>query len=114
MPAMNLQWEASETSNFYMSYSEGFKSGGFNAVDDQNPEFLPDGTVLRTVPGPGFEYDDETASSFEIGGKHILMDGAMSLNWAYFDSEYLDQQVSTFVGLGSRSCKCCNFRCDWS
>lgn len=100
MPAMNLQWEASDTSNFYMSYSEGFKSGGFNAVDDQNPEFLPDGTVLRTVPGPGFEYDDETASSFEIGGKHILMDGAMSLNWAYFDSEYLDQQVSTFVGLG--------------
>ena len=28
------------------------------------------------------------------------MDGAMSLNWAYFDSEYLDQQVSTFAGLG--------------
>tara|TARA_Y100000992_G_scaffold250308_1_gene182267 strand:+ start:1 stop:2529 length:2529 start_codon:yes stop_codon:yes gene_type:complete len=100
MPAMNLQWEASETSNYYVSYSEGFKSGGFNAVDDQNPEFLADGTVLRTVPGPGFEYDDETASSFEIGGKHILMDGAMSFNWAYFDSEYLDQQVSTFVGLG--------------
>ncbi len=100
MPAMNLQWEASETSNFYMSYSEGFKSGGFNAADDQNPAFLADGTVLRTTPGPGFEYDDETASSFEIGGKHILMDGAMSLNWAYFDSEYLDQQVSTFAGLG--------------
>ncbi len=100
MPAFNLQWEASESSNYYMSYSEGFKSGGFNAVDDQNPEFLADGTVLRTVPGPGFEYDDETASSFEVGGKHILLDGAMSLNWAFFDSEYLDQQVSTFVGLG--------------
>jgi outer membrane receptor protein involved in Fe transport len=28
------------------------------------------------------------------------MDGAMNLNWAYFNSEYEDQQVSTFVGLG--------------
>ena len=24
----------------------------------------------------------------------------MNLNWAYFNSEYKDQQVSTFVGLG--------------
>jgi iron complex outermembrane receptor protein len=100
MPAVNLQWQQSDDSKFYISYSEGFKSGGFNAVDDQNPAFLADGTVLRTTPGPGFEYDDETASSVEIGGKHMLMDGAMSFNWAYFDSEYLDQQVSTFVGLG--------------
>ena len=61
---------------------------------------LADGTVQRTVPGIGFEYDDESASSFEIGGKHVLLDGAMNLNWAYFNSEYEDQQVSTFVGLG--------------
>ena len=100
MPAMNLQWEMSDTSLFYISYSEGFKSGGFNAVDDQNPAFLADGTVLRTTPGIGFEYEDETAESFEIGGKHTLMDGAMTVNWAMFSSEYMDQQVSTFVGLG--------------
>ena len=28
------------------------------------------------------------------------MDGAMTVNWALFDSTYEDQQVSTFVGLG--------------
>ena len=67
---------------------------------DQNPEIAADGTVLRTTPAIGFEYEDETASSFEIGGKHTLMDGAMTLNWAMFNSEYVDQQVSTFVGLG--------------
>lgn len=100
IPAVNLQWEQSDTNKYYISYSEGFKSGGFNAVDDQDPNFLPDGTIQRTVPGIGFEYEDETASSFEIGGKHVLMDGAMNLNWAYFNSEYEDQQVSTFVGLG--------------
>ena len=100
IPAVNLQWKQSETSKFYVSYSEGFKSGGFNAVDDQNPKFLADGTIQRTVPGLGFEFDDETATSFEFGGKHVLMDGAMNFNWAYFNSEYKDQQVSTFVGLG--------------
>jgi len=100
IPAANLQWAPSDTSKYYISYSEGFKSGGFNSVDDQNPEIAADGTALRTTPGIGFEYDDESASSFEIGGKHVLMDGAMNLNWAYFNSEYEDQQVSTFVGLG--------------
>ena len=100
MPAVNLQWEKSDTSLFYVSYSEGFKSGGFNSVDDQNPVIAADGTVLRTTPAAGFEYDDETAESIEIGGKHTLIDGAMTINWAVFSSEYIDQQVSTFVGLG--------------
>ena len=98
-PAMSLKWKPSDTSMFYASYSEGFKSGGFNAVDSQAPAFTAAGPQL-TVPGLGFEYDDENAASFELGGKHTLLDGAMNLNWAYFNSEYEDQQVSTFVGLG--------------
>jgi iron complex outermembrane receptor protein len=101
IPSANIQWEQSELNKYYLSYSEGFKSGGFNAADDQNPELAADGSVTDpTVPGPGFEYDDETASSWEIGGKHTLLDGAMSLNWAFFDSDYNNQQVSTFDGLG--------------
>jgi outer membrane receptor protein involved in Fe transport len=84
---------------FYMSYSEGFKSGGFNSTDSQLPLFTVDGPQAN-IPGPGFEYDDENAESIEIGGKHTLMDGAMTLNWAMYDSLYKNQQVSTFVGLG--------------
>jgi iron complex outermembrane receptor protein len=99
MPAVNLEWSQSEDSMFYISYSEGFKSGGFNAVDDQDPLFTAAGPQ-PTIPGLGFEYDDETASSFEVGGKHTLLDGAMTINWAMFDSTYDNQQVSTFVGLG--------------
>ena len=109
MPAINLEWKVSDTSMLYASYSEGFKSGGFNSVDDQKPALLnvavapgveiatvPD----RTAPGVGWSYDDETAKSLEIGGKHTLLDGSMNFNWAIFSSEYVDQQVSTFVGLG--------------
>jgi outer membrane receptor protein involved in Fe transport len=102
IPAANLQWDKSDHHKYYISYAEGFKSGGFNSVDDQNPVLNASGTAVVNAyaPGNGFEYEDETASSWEIGGKHTLLDGAMSLNWAYFNSEYDNQQVSTFVGLG--------------
>jgi outer membrane receptor protein involved in Fe transport len=89
-----------DDSMYYLSYAEGFKSGGFNSVDDQNPVFLADGTILRNTPGTGFEYGDETAWSLELGGKHTLLDGAMNFNWNVFSSVYQDLQVSTFVGLG--------------
>ena len=106
IPAVSINWNVSDDHLLYASYSEGFKSGGFNAVDDQNPVFVavptaecPD-QACRTQPGTGFEYDDETAWSFEVGGKHTFLDGRMRFNWAYYNSEYEDQQVSTFVGLG--------------
>ncbi len=98
IPAVNLEWTRSEDSMLYLSYSEGFKSGGFNSTDSQLPLFTADGPQAN-IPGPGFEYEDENAESWELGGKHTLMDGAMTLNWAYYDSVYENQQVSTFVGL---------------
>ena len=97
LPAANIEWTQSEDSMFYLSYSEGFKSGGFNSVDDQAPAFTAEG-IQRTVPGAGFEYEDENAESIELGGKHTLLDGSMTLNWALYDSTYKNQQVSTFVG----------------
>ncbi|HCG96114.1 MAG TPA: hypothetical protein DEX20_10865 [Halieaceae bacterium] len=107
VPGVTLQWEPDDNTNLYVAYAEGFKSGGFNSVDDQNPDFvrteaglLDTSQPIRNVPGPGFEYDDENASSWEIGGKHRLMDGRMQLNWAAFNSTYENLQVSTFAGLG--------------
>ena len=50
MPAVSLEWTRSEDSMFYASYSEGFKSGGFNAVDSQNPTFNANGTTNQTEP----------------------------------------------------------------
>ena len=117
-PAISLEWKPSDTSMFYASYSEGFKSGGFNSVDDQKPivtsvvvpgsgaafgldaDITTDIVADRSAPDTGWTYEDETAKSFEIGGKHTLLDGSMNFNWALFTSEYVDQQVSTFVGLG--------------
>ena len=100
MPGASIEWAQSDDSLFYASYSEGFKSGGFNAVDDQAPDLVNGTGPIYTAPGLGWSYEDETAKSFEIGGKHTLANGSMNLNWALFTSEYDDQQVSTFVGIG--------------
>jgi len=99
-PSFALEWDASDTSLYYLSYSEGFKSGGFNAVDDQAPDLVNGTGPIYTVPGSGWSYEDETANSLALGGKHDLLDGAMTFNWEIFDSEYDNQQVSTFVGIG--------------
>ena len=103
LPGLSLSWTPNDTSSYYITYAEGFKSGGFNAASDQDPEFATvngSRVALRDQPGVGFEYDDETGWSVEIGGKHTLLDGDMTLNWNLFTSEYDDQQVSTFQGTG--------------
>ncbi len=102
LPSIQLEKRLNDANMIYISYNQGYKSGGFNAADDQNPAFASVGgvkTPLRTTPGIGFEYQDETADSFEIGGKHTLASN-LRLNWAAASAQYDDQQVSTFQGTG--------------
>ena len=103
LPGVSLSWTPNDNSSYYLTYAEGFKSGGFNAAIDQDPVFTTvngQAVALRDQPGVGFEFDDETGWSLEVGGKHTLLDGDMTLNWNAFTSEYQDQQVSTFQGTG--------------
>ena len=102
LPSLQLEKRLNDDNMIYFSYNSGYKSGGFNAADDQNPAFeLVNGvkTAMRTTPGIGFEYDDETADSLEVGGKHTLASN-VRLNWALAHANYDDQQVSTFQGTG--------------
>lgn len=70
----------------YASVSTGTKGGGF------------DGRFLRTNDNPFFEYDEETATNFELGIKSRLLDGAMSFNATLFQTVVEDYQVSIFDG----------------
>jgi len=103
-PSINVQWDVSDSSMLYVSYSEGFKSGGFSAADDGNPGNVGVGgfpvEAVSTVPNEDFEFDDESVEAFEIGGKHEFLDGAMRLNWAAFYSEYQNLQTTIFKGVG--------------
>ena len=98
-PQLILQWDATGDLMLYASYVEGFKSGGY----DNRSNAHPDPAVV--VPGTGpnvigaWEFDKEEATSFEVGFKSTLGDGAAELNGALFYTEYDDLQTSVFDGV---------------
>ncbi|MEP4149444.1 MAG: TonB-dependent receptor [Halioglobus sp.] len=116
IPSAIVQWDVGDDTMLYASFSQGFKSGGFTSADDGEPGGIdqgtlpcgpnPDGTITiedcydPTVPNDDFEFDDETVDALEIGGKHTLLDGGMTLNWAAFYTKYDDLQTSIFKGIG--------------
>jgi outer membrane receptor protein involved in Fe transport len=83
-PAVNLQWDATDNAMIYVAYTEGFKAGGFDA---------------RANNTGSFEFEEETATSYEIGTKMSLADGAAELNVAVYKTEYDDLQTSQFDGV---------------
>ena len=82
-PMVNLQWNATNNTMLYASYSRGFKAGGFDARAN-NPF--------------SFEFEDEETSSFELGAKGLLAEGRVEVNAALFFTDYEDLQVSQFDG----------------
>lgn len=92
LPSISLQHDLNEDIMLYGSYSEGAKSGGYDARNN-NAQDGPTGGAT------GFEYDDELADSIELGGKLRLLAGAAELNLALYRMEYTDMQVSVFDGV---------------
>jgi iron complex outermembrane receptor protein len=82
-PRVSVSFDILDTLTTYVSYSEGFKSGGFDMRGD---------VVLtpETVEG----YEPETVKSYELGLKGTVWDGRASFNAAAFYSDYSDQQIT--------------------
>jgi iron complex outermembrane receptor protein len=90
-PAVRMRWEATDDTMVYLSWSEGYKSGGFNFSSDTSN---PDGT-----PGPGTEFEDESAEAWELGIKSGMWGGRANVSAAVFQTELSDLQVTSFQGL---------------
>lgn len=86
-PSLNVKYNVSDDTMIYVTYSEGFKSGGF--------DFENSGGSLDAA-----EFESETVESQEVGIKTTLLDGAATLNVAVFKSEFEDLQVSAWNGSG--------------
>jgi outer membrane receptor protein involved in Fe transport len=84
-PLVNVQYDFGNDSMAYLSWSKGFKSGGFDARSNQAP---PTGT---------FEYEPEEAKSWEAGVKTRLGNAA-EVNASVFFTDYEDLQTSAFDG----------------
>ena len=80
-PRVSLGWSPVDEHNLYVSYSEGFKGGGFD----------PRGAYQNPAVRAGFE--PETVETYEIGAKSVWLDGKLMTNIAVFTSDYTNVQV---------------------
>ncbi|MEM6831985.1 MAG: TonB-dependent receptor [Pseudomonadota bacterium] len=87
MPEVVIEYEATEDIQLYAKYTDGFKAGGFDG------SFT--GSTI-TVDPPTIQFEPEEVTSFEIGAKTTLLDGAMQLNVAAFRNKYSNLQVALF------------------
>ncbi|MEM8935933.1 MAG: TonB-dependent receptor [Pseudomonadota bacterium] len=91
-PSVELQWFATDDVMFYASYKQAFKSGGF----DPNVQLESLTNPTPTDPNGGFEFDDEQATSWELGAKTQFFDNALTLNIDLFRTSFKDLQVNNF------------------
>lgn len=82
-PKLGFTWQPSDEAGAYGTWSRGFKGGGFNG--------LP-------LNANNLEYEPERATSIELGYKGKLLDGSMNLNFAIFNTDFENLQLSTFGG----------------
>jgi iron complex outermembrane recepter protein len=79
-----VQWSGNAMS--YISYSEGFKGGGWNSHFN---------AVLTAAQQEALQkFDQEEAQTLELGTKLDLLDDTLRLNFAIFTSDYTNMQLT--------------------
>ncbi|HEY7776171.1 MAG TPA: TonB-dependent receptor [Kineobactrum sp.] len=81
-----LDWSVSADTLAYVSYSRGYKGGGFN------PPFDPD-----DFPGQEADFKPEFVDAIEIGVKNTLLNNTLQANFSAFFYDYTDMQISKIV-----------------
>ncbi len=89
-PRAVLRYTPQQDHMFYVSYSKGFTSGGFNNFGDISGE-AEDRPLL---------VDSETISNIELGTKNFLFDRAVTLDLSLFHSTYENLQIRQAVNTG--------------
>jgi iron complex outermembrane recepter protein len=94
-PQLTFQQDLNKTDRLYASFTNGFKSGGFDVRANAAPNSL--GGVFPAIEGT-WEFEDEKVRNLEVGGKFLFGNGTFELNMAAFRSEFTDMQTSQFDG----------------
>ncbi|MEM9622648.1 MAG: TonB-dependent receptor, partial [Pseudomonadota bacterium] len=85
-PRVSLDYQFNENVMGYVSWSRGFRSGGWNGR-----------ATTPTSIGP---YDPETVDSYEIGIRSTLFNNKLTLNATAFRADYEDKHESTIFAFG--------------
>ncbi len=84
-PMARLQYSWSDDIMSWVSWTRGYRSGGFNARPG-------DASAGSLDP-----FKEETVSQWETGMKTRWLDNRLQINWSGFYSEYDDQQIAIFT-----------------
>ncbi len=89
-PRVSVRYEINPDISTYVSFSQGFKSGGFDMRAD---------AILTPSSVNGFA--PEKVDSYEGGVKGYFFDRRLSLNTAVFYAKYKDQQITQQTPVGA-------------
>ncbi len=96
-PSVTLDYRLTDEVLSYVTYSKGFKGGGFTMRGF--PPVIPGVTTPETDPHKVIpSFGPETAEMFELGFKTDLFDRRLRLNVAGFITNYKDLQLLTNTG----------------
>jgi len=85
-PSASFSVEWTDTAMTYISYSEGFKGGGWNSHFN---------SVLTPAQQAALQkFEQEEASTLELGAKFDFANNSMRLNLAVFSSDYTNMQLT--------------------
>ncbi|HET9864967.1 MAG TPA: TonB-dependent receptor [Steroidobacteraceae bacterium] len=85
-PSASLQLKWNDAAMTYLSYSEGFKGGGWNSHFNA--------VITAEQQAALHEFDPEEAQTIELGTKLELANRTVRLNLAVFTSDYEDMQLT--------------------
>lgn len=102
-PTVSLAYQPNSANNFYFTFSQGFKGGGFDprAQTTATPDFDLSGTVTADEIYDFMAFDPETVDSYEIGWKY--QSGSYRHSLAIFNMDYTDIQVPGSVGVDTNN-----------
>ncbi|MDZ4729773.1 MAG: TonB-dependent receptor [Xanthomonadales bacterium] len=100
-PRASIQWQPNDDQNIYLSYSEGFKGGGFDprGLTTAAPDSNGDGVKSQEEIFEFMKFEPEEVNSWELGLKSTLLDGRMTSRLAIFMGDYTDVQIPGSVGV---------------
>ena len=103
-PRASISFKPNDDHNIYLSYSRGFKGGGFDprGVTTLAPDINGDGVRDADDIYEFMDFDPETVNSYELGWKGALFDKRLRMAVAIFRADYEDVQIP-----GSAACASC-------
>jgi iron complex outermembrane recepter protein len=100
-PRASISFKPNPNHNIYVSYSKGFKGGGFDPRGQTTACVPPTGEARPCTPDEIYDFmafEPEKVDSYEAGWKAALFNRRLQLALAVFDAEYKDVQVPGSFG----------------